>query len=260
VKKKRLVIIADLHSGHEYGITPPRKWRPLSTKAGKFERALWGFYTKALDALKPIDILVVNGDAIEGRGEKTGGVELITSDCLEQVRMAREAIEYAEAPAVRILYGTQYHTGASVDYESALIDSVDCKDVKAHGHGFFSVNGLNFDIKHKVGSSTIPHGRFTALARSRLWNVIWNAEGDRQPRADVVIRSHVHFFGYCGAESWLAVSSPALCYNSIYGVRSCEGLVDIGLLAFDIDSKDKYSWWPVLAKFTSTKVFIEAFR
>lgn len=255
-----MVIVSDFHCGHEFGLCPPSKWRPEGAKAGRFQRSLWEFYTKAINDLKPIDLLVVNGDAIEGRGEKTGGVELLTSDCLEQVRLAREAIEYAEADHVRIIYGTQYHTGTSVDYESALIDSIECPDVKAHGHGFFSVNGVNFDIKHKVGSSTIPHGRFTALARARLWNAMWNIEGDRQPLADVVIRSHTHFFAYCGSESWLAISSPALCYNSIYGVRSCEGIVDIGLLVFDIGSKEGYSWNPVLAKFSGTKVRNEVLR
>jgi hypothetical protein len=219
---------------------------------------LWKFYTKAIDDLKPIDILVVNGDAIEGKGERSGGVELITPDRHEQIRMAKQAIDYVKAATVRIVYGTRYHVGKEEDFESLLADSVECKDVKTQGHGFFDVDGLNFDIKHKVGSSTVPHGRMTAIARARLWNVIWNAEHERQPKADILIRSHVHYHQYCGGESWFALTTPALCYNSSFGIRECEGLVDVGLVYFDIMSDGGYRWGSKLANFKSLEVQAES--
>jgi len=260
--KKRLVVASDPHAGHEFGLCPPAWWAQLDesgsrrSKAGIFQRQLWEFYTTAIDALKPIDILAVNGDAIEGKGERSGGVELITSDRHEQVEMARQAIDYAEAPVVRILFGTRYHAGREEDYEAML-----CKTVKGnvavHGHDFLDINGCKFDIKHKVGSSTIPHGRMTPIARARLWNVMWSSEHERQPQADVIIRSHVHYFGYCGGASWLGMTTPALTYNSAFGIRECEGLVDVGLVVFDIEDGGSYSWRPVLASFDKLKVKAE---
>lgn len=261
-KRKRVAVLADLHSGHEFGLCPPAWWaqtaRPGSrrAKAGRFQRQLWSFYTRALDALKPIDVLVVNGDAIEGKGERSGGVELITSDRLEQVRMAAEAINYAEAETVRITYGTRYHSGKDEDFEEALKVAVKGK-AAIHGHDFLEINGRKLDIKHKVGSSTIPHGRMTALARARLWNVVWNSEHERQPLADVLIRSHVHYFGYCGGASWLGMTTPALTYNSAFGIRECEGVVDVGFIVFDIEPDGEYSWRPVLAGFDKLTVKAE---
>ena len=219
---------------------------------------MWKFYTGAMDSLKPIDILVANGDMIEGKGESSEGVELITPDRHDQVRMAAEAIEYTEARHVRIMYGTRRHVGKEEDFESVLADSLKGMGVTVQGHAFMNVNGVNIDVKHKVGSSVIPHGRFTAIARSRMWNVIWNSEHERQPKADILIRSHVHYFGHAGGASWLGVTTPALTYNSSYGVRECEGLVDVGMIVFDFDEKGNYEWNPILAGFADLKVSPES--
>lgn len=256
-KRKRLAVLSDFHSGHEYGLTPPEYWRSgtgATAKTGSFERELWKFYTKAIDSIKPIDIVVVNGDCIEGKGERSGSMELVTSDRHRQVLMAARAIEYTEAPVVRICDGTPAHVGMTEDFESILKDVV--KDSKVHvsGHDFFSINGVNLDVKHKVGGSSVPHGRTTPLSRARLWNVVWNSEDERQPKADILIRSHVHYFSYCGGPTWLGITTPALTYNSHYGIRQCEGIVDVGIIVFDFEEGGEYSWRPILAGFPALKV------
>jgi hypothetical protein len=262
-RSKRVAVLADFHSGHEFGLTPPAWWNRRRTnqarvsKAGDFQRKLWAFYSKSIDTLKPIHILIVNGDSIEGKGERSGGMELITSDRNEQVRMAREAIEYAEAPIVRLTYGTRYHTGRDEDFEAALKDQLaasgKCK-AEIHGHDFLNVNGVNLDIKHKVGSSSVPYGRTTAISKDRVWNVIWNSEHERQPKADILIRSHVHYHTFAGSSSWLGVTTPALTYNSAFGIRECAGLVDVGFMVFDFDENGGYSWRAILADFDKLKV------
>ncbi len=269
-KSKRAVIVSDFHCGHEYGLTPPSWWARATaahrriSKAGTFQRQLWKFYTKAIDAEKPIDILIVNAECIEGKGELTGGIELITTDRLEQVRMAAEAINYAEAPIVRMTFGSRYHVGRNEDFESLL--AVGAKDrpalvkgeVAIHGHDFININGVNIDIKHKVGSSSIPHGRYTGIARAHLWNVIWNNEHERQPKADILIRSHVHYYGGAFGASWLGLTTPALTYNSEFGIRECEGVVDVGIIVFDFDENGGYTWRAILADFDKLKVRSES--
>jgi hypothetical protein len=263
MKKKRLVIVADFHSGHQYGLTPPHWWESRASKQGRFQRALWGFYSEAIDSLRPIDILIENGDAIEGKGKRSGGVELITSNISEQVRMARESIEYAAAPVVRLMHGTQYHTGEETDMEEFLVDPMRARgiDVKIDGHGFFKIKGVKnspgFDFKHYIPNSSVPWSRFTALAKEVGWNIQWFAAQERQPRADVLIRSHVHYYGYCGVGAWLAISTPALTYNSHYGIRHCSGIVDVGLIKFDVDEEGGYTWEPILANFAALKVHAE---
>jgi hypothetical protein len=227
-------------------------------KKGRFQRGLWKFYTDHINELKPIDILIVNGDAIEGKNETSGGIELITSDRNEQVKMAKAAIDFVEAKKIRILYGTRRHVGKEEDFEATLVDMVTGDDIKIEGHAFLNVNGRTIDIKHKVTSSTIPHGRTTSIARARFWNVIWNSDDFRQPKADILIRSHVHYFQHIGGSSWLGIITPALCYNSHYGIRECEGLVDVGMIVIDFDEEGEYSWRTILAKFKDLRVLPEA--
>jgi hypothetical protein len=252
---KRVVTISDLHCGHEFGLTPP--WHSgHNAKAVKFQQALWKFYTEAIDALKPIDILIVDGDAIDGKGERSGGVEQITTDRLEQCRMAAQAINYAQAPIVRLLYGTRYHVGREEDFEQVLVDKC-IGDVTIQGHFFGDINGCVMDVKHKVGSSGIPHGRHTALARARMWNVMWNSEHERQPKANIIQRGHVHYASFAGGPNWLAMSLPALSYGTSYGIRECEGLVNIGVTKVDIYPKGGYTWNYTLAQFPEMKAMVE---
>jgi len=257
MKPKRLVIVPDPHCGHEYGLAPPNYQRSLSTKTGRFEQAMWQFYTEAIDSLRPIDIAMMPGDAIDGKGELSGGVELITPDRHEQARMAAECLAYTKAPVIRLFYGSRYHVGKEEDFESVLVDMLQPADVSIQGHGFFEVNGRVVDVKHRGNSSSIPHGRMTALAKAVMWNKMWASEG-RQPKGEIFLRAHVHYYAYCGGTNWVAISCPALCYNSHFGVRNCEGIVDVGLLVFDFNEDGTYSWHPIIADFAELTVRAES--
>jgi hypothetical protein len=243
---KKVLVISDLHCGHLYGLTPP-DWQDGNREVLQFQRNLWAFYKSTIEENGPFDILICNGDAIEGKSALWGSRELITADRHEQVRMAAYAINEARAPVVHLTYGTRYHVGKEEDFESILLDLIEAKEKAAHGHLFLRVEDTVLDVKHKVGKSTVPHGRFTTLFRAAVWNILWAESDERQPRADILIRSHVHYYVYCGDRGKLALITPALTYNSMYGIRECEGTVDVGLIIFEIDG-DNFSYYPKFLK------------
>ncbi len=239
---KKVAIISDTHCGHKFGLTPPEYWDSEDSESGKFQRQLWKFYVEKIQKFSP-DILVVNGDIIEGKLSQPA--ELITADRMIQARMAADAINALEVPEVELLYGTRRHTSSDgEDYEYMVLQMLKAEKKAIHGHLFKKIEEIIFDIKHKLAGSTIPHGRFTSLARNWLWNVIWNYDS-RQPRADIFIRSHVHYFIFAGWKNWLGIVTPAMTYNSVYGVREVEGVVDVGMIFFEVEKKE-YNWWPVL--------------
>ena len=258
---KRLLLCGDFHSGHHFGLTPPEWWEgqhgvlPRLAKIGKFQRALWGFATEAVERLQPVDIVIVGGDAIDGKGDKSGGVELRTTDRLEQGEMAAEFINFIDAPQVRMVFGTRYHTGKDEDFEQAMIGHIRA-NTTIQGHGFFNINNCALDVKHKIGGSTIPHGRMTSLARARLWNMLWS-ERKRQPKANIIARHHVHYHVFCGDGNWLAFTVPPLCYGSAFGIRECEGTVDIGMIVVDIFNDGRYTWHSILADFPEMEAPVE---
>lgn len=230
---KRVVVISDLHCGHRVGLTPP-KWQSAikGDKYYKIQMELWNEYTKAMKRLGKIDVLMVNGDCIDGRGERSGGTELITVNRQEQVEMAAYVINFCNANKVVITRGTPYHTGYKEEWEDELARQTNCH--KIGDHEFYTINNVVFDVKHNIGGSTIPHGRFTAIARDRLWNLIWS-EYEMQPKADILIRSHVHYYLHLGEVDWDGFVTPALQgMGSKFGAKICSGLIHFGFIWFDI--------------------------
>lgn len=259
---KRILVISDLHCGHVVGLTPPRwqlkpdgpRGRTKRVKHAETEREAWEWYVRTLRKYGPYDIVVVNGDAIDGHGTASGGTELITSDREEQAEMAVYSIQQAMSKRnghkckLVMTYGTAYHSGKEEDWESIIASDLNAEKIGAHE--WINVGGRVFDFKHHIGSSSIPHGRHSAVAKDALWAGLW-AERGEAPKSDVIIRSHVHYFGYCGDGRTLMMTTPALqAMGSKFGSRRCSGVVDFGFVIFNVD-KGILTWHDELAKLQS---------
>lgn len=244
---KRILIISDTHCGHMSGLTPPGFQLPADSATrvrqhmAEFERRTWDWFAESVARVGKIDALVWNGDILDGKGERSGGTELIMSDRLEQIEMAERIVKLIGAPRVELIYGTPYHVGRDEDWEAVLAERLGCH---IGSHEWLDAEGVVIDFKHKVSGSVIPHGRHTAPSRARLWNLLW-ADRELQPRADIVVRSHAHTFGYSGDARGLAIVTPGLQGWTKYGGRQCEGTVDYGFLTIDCE-EGAYQWKPWL--------------
>lgn len=240
-KSKRVLIVSDFHCGHEVGLTPP-KWNPHyeGDKGGEYRAYMWDIFSKTVAKLRPIDILVANGDLIDGRGERSGSLELISLDRMTQADMAATVINYVGAKKVYITRGTDYHVGHEESWEDLIAERVAAERIGDIIN--LDVNGLVFNFRHHIGGSQTPIGRTTPLAREAVWNALWHV---RQgfPLSDVIVRSHVHYHAFTGGPGWLAMVTPGLQgYGTRYGERRLSGLIDFGLVVFDVTSREEYSW------------------
>ena len=230
---KRVLAISDLHCGHQAGLTPPEWWvSPYQEKLRKQQEESWNWYKGTVKNLGKIDVLFILGDCIDGKAKKNGGTELITPKLLEQSDMAKRCIQEINFDKAYFVYGTPFHVADSgEDYEKLIADyfKADIGD-----HIWVDINGVVFDLKHKIGGSSIPHGRLTALAKEYLWNVQWkNIDG--APGAQIFLRGHVHYHTSCAEENYLAMTLPALqSPNTKYGASQCMGTVNFGMVHFDI--------------------------
>ena len=236
----RVVAIGDFHCGHRAGLTPPAWWisPERCPKIAALQREMWRQYLRWIRQLGAPDVLLVNGDCIDGRGERSGGTELIESDRDGQCRMAVACIEaWATRGPIAMTRGTDYHTGQCEEFEDRIAHDV---GAEIGNHLFPQVRGVLFDMKHHLGSSSVPHARHTAIARDRLWNVLWE---DRQPRAHILLRSHVHYHTHAGGPDWLGMTLPALqAAATRFGGKRCSGAVDWGVTVFDISTRGDYTW------------------
>ena len=243
---KNILVIADTHCGHLCGLTP-RKYDPtvkadgVKREAYKARRKCWKWYKNIVSNIKP-DILIFNGDAIDGQGTKTHGREHITTDISEQLDMAEAIVAEAGASLVYMTYGTGYHTGDDVDWEKELANRL---NAVIDGHLFLDIEGVVLDVKHHIGSSQVPHGRATAVMRDKLWSDLWTIRQNRR-KCDILMRSHAHYFTAVVSSDGVMMVTPSLQLpGSIFGIRRCSGIVDFGLIHITIDNGE-YTWAPHL--------------
>ena len=262
-KFKRLVVIADLHCGHRVGMTFPKYQSQI--KGRKYHRIqveTCDWYKSEIDKLKPIDVLAVDGDCVEGGGQRSGKTELITADYREQRMMAVEAITYPDAPSIIIARGTAYHVSPDgQDQEDGIADELKKKKlrVKIGDHEFFNINGVIFDMKHHIGTTQTPYSKLTAISKDQLWNLIWN-DYKAQPRADILLRAHTHTYVFGGDSSWFGVGLPALqAMGSKFGARKMSKHIDFGIFHFDIYKDGSWTWTPHILDVQSQKATVTRF-
>lgn len=251
---KRILVRADCHSGHQTGLTPPDwQYRRIKNPANahlkrrnkfyEIQREAWRWYCDVIKKLQPIDILFEMGDMIDGRGEKSGGTELITTDTNEQNTMAVQSIEQVRAKRIVGVYGSPYHTAPGyADNEDAIADAFGRKFTLG-AKEFPDVNGKIFYLKHRVSKTSIPHGQHTLTQKPKLWNLIWAARG-MQPKADIAIHAHIHEFNEAQGCLGQVITCPALEWSTKYGSRNFDGYVSMGLISFEIpeNKKEVFAW------------------
>ena len=258
---KRLIVISDLHCGHRVGLTPPQ-WQtkpdddvPDKTKWATIQRETWNWYVRKMKDLNP-DILIVNGDAIDGDGPKSKGTELIVASRDEQATMAAECIRVVNAKEIRMTRGTAYHTGAAEDWENLVAEKV---GAKIEDKIVLDVNGLIFDFAHHVTGGGSPMGRGNGARRAALWDYIWRSF-DKHEHPHVIVRSHLHFYddSLSPINNQRVFITPGLQgRGSKYGTRICQGVVQVGFLMFDVESERSWRWTPYLMDMQSQAVPIE---
>ena len=96
---KKVLIIGDLHCGSMCGLTHP-DWfvsKGRNQFYANLQREMWDDYLEMCNDFGKVDVLIVNGDVIDGKGGRSGSTELVTADMFEQCDMAVKALEQIDA-------------------------------------------------------------------------------------------------------------------------------------------------------------------
>jgi hypothetical protein len=190
--KKRLVIISDLHCGDRWGL---REGNKLLNK----------FYLDKVKELRPVDVLLLNGDGVQGtmRGKSN---DVIEPDLGLQAEMCIDYLGMWKAKTYLFTMGTGIHVSEGTDWE---------KWIAREMHGLikakqiFDINGVRFNAKHHTSKTSIPHGQGTLLLKRVLWENI-KSQLTNTRKSDVFVRSHIHEFCQIKNRLGFAVTCPAL--------------------------------------------------
>ena len=230
----RIVILSDLHCGHQWAICHPNFETHSLDDAAKVRKQLWKWFDSEIAKLSPIDVLVVNGDAIDGDGYRNSGIEQLTTDRNKQSENAAAIIKHLKAKEIYLVKGTRAHTGLAEDFEETLAKLVKPIAIETELH--LTKRGTVLNFKHKGSASANPHAMSPAMARAAVWDELKAVRGIKpgDKPADITIRSHIHTYYNLADEFTEIITTPALQYLSDYGARNFEGWTTVGFIVIDV--------------------------
>lgn len=252
---KKVVVVSDIHCGSVFGLLPEgfvnSEDKVVEQNVG--QQHLWQCWLDFCNVqVKPFnpDVVIFNGDAVDGAQRKNHGVELSLPLILDQEEAAVETLRVLRNAAPNaewfFVQGTEYHEDGAARSLENIASRLEARKYVGLGTGRYSKEVLDLELEgvvinaahHISGSGGIY--RATAADREGIWSALAGKEG-KSPKADVVVRSHVHSFIHVEHESKHIVVSPCWQLQTRYARHKSayQLLPSIGGVLLTIDGKKK---------------------
>lgn len=224
---KRILVVSDLHCGHTCALTPSENHQ------SDISRFLYDKWKEMIKYVGPIDVLVVNGDSVEGPNVKDDGFGLITSDVHEQCKMVVELLRPFKDAQFIFTNGSKYHVGTNMNG-----DRIACMLLDGEWFGMqgtIDVEGVKINVRHSINYSSQPNSRATAQRGEQTIAAMQDED------IDIFIRSHTHKFVYSGNERYLHITTP--CWKGVDDFITKKSIekTDCGWILITVDGSD-FTW------------------
>ena len=203
----------ELSDGGSYGLNPGQKylWDCWNHAADRVEAA-----TKK-ELINPTGVVFM-GDAIDGRQRAQEATEAVTTRISDQAGAFLKCMKVLQSamPPVPLymIQGTEYHdqkAGDAIEGAAAALGAVEYGGVGSGRHSHevldLDVSGSVINFAHHISALTGFY-RATAIDKEALWSTIAAKDG-KMPRADMIVRAHVHYFIHVEHESKHALVVPS---------------------------------------------------
>ena len=206
-KEITMVCVADLHSGSRAALCVPDMslGEGGTYHASAAQRALYEAWCGLAKEWHKPDILLINGDAIEGQSRKESGVGYWSTDLDDQLSCATMLVKEFDAKKKYVIEGTGYHVdagGKSLEHwlgEKIGAEKIGSgKSMHSADELLLRVDKLLFHASHHISVGSGWY-KTTPMAREMMFALL-NAT-DKLPKGDqvdIILRAHCHYF--CGIE------------------------------------------------------------
>jgi len=186
------------------------------------QKYLWECWLALARAWPQLDLLILNGDVIEGCAQKSYGTGVASVDRSVQaecaVRCVRAFRDINKPTKIIRTEGTPYHEGHHQGGMKAFDHALEIpKRRVAHEMLPFDItlaDGKILNVKHHPeGSAALYVG--TVQDREAIWAVIAE-QLNGLPRANFLVRSHLHFFGRLDSMGKTHILTPCFQLASAY--------------------------------------------
>ncbi len=253
---KRIAVVSDLHCGSIYGLLPPRFqiYDESIKEQNSGQRYLFECWQDYCDRARTFEphAVIVNGDVVDGPQRKNQGSELSLISPDDQVRAAIDTLGLLrrKCPKAKFFFtqGTPYHVGEWNGHEEAIAAAIGAEEYKSVGTGrlcreilWLELGGVIVEAAHHI---SVAQGfyRLTPLDREMQWSALSAKDSTKGvPKADLLIRSHVHHFSYGEHASKQGLTTPCWQLQTRYMRKNSVGrmLPDIGGLFIEVDGQAK---------------------
>jgi len=246
-KSKSILIVSDMHVGASTSVcTAEPDTVDLNTtyRPSKLQAELLNVWHECIDEIhqKPT-VLVVNGEPCDGGNPKGLGKQSWSTNLQDQLNDAEKLLDMIPYQNILFNRGSGYH----VDQQGTNFEEIIAKNMKADkykafgGSGYtdyyslIEIFGKRFNFTHHVGFNKWAAYRTTSLAREMAGMVF---EKDKMGRADVIVRSHVHYFVHVEFVHTHGFTTPAWKYpdGHLFRGGTAGTTPDIGMVEVIVES------------------------
>jgi hypothetical protein len=208
---KTLLALGDLHIGSEGSIMTDevntedcnegrnRRYFPNLTQKKILEK-----WYEMVDEVPRPDILLLNGDLVDGKNYKEYGMGCWTTDVTLQAQVLAELVKMLKPGKIVVTSGSPYHSDRNPNMDRIAAGM--CGGVFKGGYASINVNGKRIYAQHKISvSKSSWQYRSTPLGRALVLAALSEKE---MGHYDLVLKSHAHYFCYCGFSNSLGMILP----------------------------------------------------
>jgi hypothetical protein len=249
-----ILLLSDLHVGSDFGVFPRVAYRQehnerIPVRPNKGQRYLLQCWEWMMAHLPPrLTYTIVNGDIIDGENPREGGLYLSLHTPTDQVEAAVSLLGplRERSDAFFIVKGTPYHGGRADDALAGLAKAL---HATRWASGSRTGTRLWLHMKKAGGkvlnaSHHITRGWMYASAvadRTVMMAAAAEATG-KLPRADIIVRSHLHLKRVVHVENKHVILTPAWKLLTPFAERAMEEiraefLSDLGAILVEVTSK-----------------------
>jgi len=211
---KTALFVSDMHVGASTALAPPIMYKSETqneVRANKIQMKIYDAWVNCIDNLskKPM-VLGINGEPIDGGNPKNHGQQSTLPNVRDQCNTSVQLLAMIGAENIIMTRGSGYHVQiGDIPIEEFIARELRAKRYRAYSgqdhtdvdgnnnlqaltdyFAIFKVSGKVFNMTHHVGYSKLELYRTTALAREMM---ALKLASDKYPKADVIVRSHVHY-------------------------------------------------------------------
>ncbi len=208
---KRILVLSDLHVGSLYAPWPEGGVRtdaatPTVVQPSEEQRALLECWQHMVRTVPKLDLVILNGDTIDGESPKEHGRYICAPSPYDQARAAAMLLRPLREKTrdLAITFGTAYHEGTGSEAVRWL-----ARELEAQGPFLSYTTTLGGKLIQASHHQTRGWVYLSGSVERTILFTLAAASIGRAPRVDILIRSHLHAKRIVHAYGAWGVMTPA---------------------------------------------------